>query len=123
MGWDEILVKDFCTHARSDNRFALHTDHPGGWEILRQLAMDKEDGNEQFEDIKHTDDARALAQKYLIGRVENGGMKPFPKAGELRPPLLTIKKPDDSGSMIMLAGAVIVAAAVGAFAYSRQKKN
>ncbi|KAK9511466.1 hypothetical protein O3M35_000115 [Rhynocoris fuscipes] len=40
-------------------------EHPGGEEILMSLAGG--DGTECFDDIGHSDDAKALRQRYLIG--------------------------------------------------------
>ena len=42
-------------------------DHPGGPEILLDLAG--QNGNEEFEDIGHSKDAREMLKQYEIGQV------------------------------------------------------
>ncbi|XP_071686166.1 cytochrome b5 [Rutidosis leptorrhynchoides] len=43
-------------------------DHPGGDEVL--LAATGKDATDDFEDVGHSDDARELMHKYLIGKVD-----------------------------------------------------
>ncbi|ETV77217.1 hypothetical protein H257_09104 [Aphanomyces astaci] len=48
-------------------------DHPGGPEIVLDLAG--KDGNEEFEDIGHSLDARKVLEKYLIGTLKESEEK------------------------------------------------
>jgi cytochrome b involved in lipid metabolism len=43
-------------------------DHPGGPEIILDLAG--QNANDEFEDIGHSNDARALMEKYVIGKLK-----------------------------------------------------
>ncbi|KAJ0551843.1 putative cytochrome b5-like heme/steroid binding domain, cytochrome b5, heme-binding protein [Helianthus annuus] len=43
-------------------------DHPGGSEVL--LASTGKDATDDFEDIGHSDDAKAMMDKYYIGDLE-----------------------------------------------------
>eukprot|EP00485_Elphidium_margaritaceum_P008492 CAMPEP_0202696540 /NCGR_PEP_ID=MMETSP1385-20130828/9837_1 /ASSEMBLY_ACC=CAM_ASM_000861 /TAXON_ID=933848 /ORGANISM="Elphidium margaritaceum" /LENGTH=146 /DNA_ID=CAMNT_0049352733 /DNA_START=41 /DNA_END=481 /DNA_ORIENTATION=- len=43
-------------------------DHPGGPDVLQDIAA--QDGTEEFENILHTEKARRMAKKYLIGKVK-----------------------------------------------------
>jgi len=47
-------------------------EHPGGPEIISDLAG--QDATEEFEDTGHSEDARAILKKYLVGEVEGGAM-------------------------------------------------
>ncbi|CAO3608397.1 unnamed protein product [Cunninghamella echinulata] len=61
-------------------------EHPGGEEVLLDEAG--KDATESFEDIGHSDEAREILAKYLIGeldevsRVNNHKLNPI-RAGEL----------------------------------------
>ncbi|KAK8509701.1 hypothetical protein V6N13_093554 [Hibiscus sabdariffa] len=44
-------------------------EHPGGDEVL--LAASGKDATDDFEDVGHSDDARELMKKYLIGEVDS----------------------------------------------------
>ena len=53
-------------------------DHPGGPEIILDLAG--HDGNDEFEDIGHSKDAKAMLDKFYIGKLdEKSVMKKFRK--------------------------------------------
>eukprot|EP00483_Globobulimina_turgida_P006674 UN06684 len=45
-------------------------DHPGGPDVLQDVAGT--DATEEFENILHTQKARKMAKKFLIGKVEGG---------------------------------------------------
>ena len=99
--------------------------HPGGYEILLDLAQSKEDGGKQYEDIKHSNEARIIAMDYLIGKLE-GTTEPFPmeSKGKLRPtpenPVTPTNINDDNSTMY-IGAAIVVAAAVAYFIYHRRK--
>ncbi|XP_039061365.1 cytochrome b5-like [Hibiscus syriacus] len=44
-------------------------EHPGGDEVL--LAASGKDATDDFEDVGHSDDARELMKKYVIGEVDS----------------------------------------------------
>ncbi|KAI5570071.1 hypothetical protein BDE02_11G000800 [Populus trichocarpa] len=43
-------------------------DHPGGDEVL--LSSTGKDATNDFEDVGHSDDAREMMEKYVIGEVD-----------------------------------------------------
>ncbi|KAI9218947.1 cytochrome b5-like heme/steroid binding domain-containing protein [Blastocladiella britannica] len=53
-------------------------EHPGGEEVLLEGAG--ADATEGFEDVGHSEDARELLKKYLIGEVKGGAAKKPTKA-------------------------------------------
>merc|ERR1719410_2300804 len=56
-------------------------DHPGGPDVLMDVAA--QDASEEFENILHTEKARKMAKKYLIGKLK--GTEPgnlFPSMDE-----------------------------------------
>jgi cytochrome b involved in lipid metabolism len=93
--------------------------HPGGWEILLDYAKRGEDAASEYESIKHTDDARKEAMKYLIGKVEES-VAPFPMktTGKLS---ATSAKPvtptnvTEGGDMYVIYGAIAAAIVVGGY--------
>ncbi|PWN42963.1 cytochrome b5 [Ceraceosorus guamensis] len=52
-------------------------EHPGGDEVL--LCEAEKDATEAFEDVGHSDDARALLPPMLVGEIEGGGEAAKPK--------------------------------------------
>ncbi|KAF8076701.1 cytochrome b5-like heme/steroid binding domain-containing protein [Lyophyllum atratum] len=48
-------------------------EHPGGDEVI--LAEGGQDATEAFEDVGHSDEARALLPEMLVGEFEGGGLK------------------------------------------------
>ncbi|KAJ3207964.1 Cytochrome b5 type B (outer mitochondrial membrane) [Dinochytrium kinnereticum] len=49
-------------------------EHPGGEEVVLEQAG--VDGTEAFEEIGHSDDARDMLKKYLIGKLDGASVKP-----------------------------------------------
>ena len=99
-------------------------DHPGGWEILFDYSKKCEDAAEEFESIKHTDDARKEALKYLIGKVEES-VAPFPmktqgKLKALGAPV-TPTNIVEGGEMYPVYGAIAVAVVVGSYFFLRKR--
>jgi hypothetical protein len=99
-------------------------DHPGGWELLWQIAQDGEDGAKQFEEIKHSTDARKEAMKLIVGRLEDV-KEPFPMVGQgkLIPtpdkPFTPTDIPENNN--VLYIGLGVVAVAVAYLIYQRKK--
>ncbi|KAK6538917.1 hypothetical protein TWF694_010471 [Orbilia ellipsospora] len=53
-------------------------EHPGGEEVLLDVAGT--DGTEAFEDVGHSDEAREILAKYLVGNLVRGPNDPKPAA-------------------------------------------
>lgn len=89
-----------------------------------EYAKKCEDAAEEFESIKHTDDARKEALKYLIGKVEES-VAPFPmksqgKLKELGKPV-TPTNIIEGGEMYPIYGAIAVAIAVGGYFFLKKR--
>jgi hypothetical protein len=59
-------------------------DHPGGVEIVTDLAG--QDAGEDYDDVGHSEEANAILEKFLIGKVGAG-------AGESKPAAAAAAKP------------------------------
>lgn len=84
---------------------AFLDDHPGGPEIMIDLAG--QDATAEFEDIGHSNDARAQLKPLLVGKVKGDVKKAAPAAGSAK----TINgRKDVSGNngplFLVLAGVV-----------------
>jgi hypothetical protein len=70
-----------------------------------------------FEEIKHSQDARNLASRYLIGKMQGSAASGMPKEGQYE---LSEKAPgkrssgEDDGGMMMMAAGVAALGAIGA---------
>lgn len=77
-------------------------EHPGGEEVVLDCAG--QDATGPFDDIGHSDDAREVLEKLLVGKVEGGA-----------PPAKTATaqdtKPDEFPVLLIVAGLGVVAAA------------
>lgn len=77
-------------------------EHPGGEEVVLDCAG--QDATGPFDDIGHSDDAREVLEKLLVGEVEGGA-----------PPAKTAtaqdSKPDEFPVLLIVAGLGVVAAA------------
>jgi len=61
-------------HGKVYNVTAFLDEHPGGDEVI--IAEGKNDASEAFEDVGHSDEARALLPGMLVGEFEkNSGLK------------------------------------------------
>merc|ERR1712154_224569 len=72
--WDEIKKHNqeedlwVVIYNRVYNLTDFQIDHPGGPDVLRDIAA--QDASEEFENILHTEKARKMAKKFLIGKVK-----------------------------------------------------
>mmetsp|Transcript_32059 Transcript_32059/g.28141 ORF Transcript_32059/g.28141 Transcript_32059/m.28141 type:complete len:150 (-) Transcript_32059:213-662(-) len=72
--WDEIRKHNteedlwVVIYNRVYNLTEFQIDHPGGPDVLQDIAA--QDATEEFENILHTEKARKMAKKYLIGKVK-----------------------------------------------------
>ena len=82
---------------------AFVDEHPGGVDTLLEEAGS--DGTQQFEGVGHSDSAKAIAEKYLIGELSESDK------AELS------KKSSKGGNSMVVAGAVAVLAAILFFVF------
>jgi cytochrome b involved in lipid metabolism len=84
-------------------------DHPGGEEVLVELAG--QDASEAFEEIGHSEDARDLLKKLLVGTLETSAGKPqdTAKAPEQIAPEKKKEAPRHSFSALYALVPVIIA--------------
>ncbi|KAI9490378.1 cytochrome b5-like heme/steroid binding domain-containing protein [Zychaea mexicana] len=74
MNFEEIKKHDkrndlyVVIHNKVYDITAFLSEHPGGEEVL--LDEGGRDATESFEDIGHSDDARELLKKYLVGELD-----------------------------------------------------
>eukprot|EP00483_Globobulimina_turgida_P007904 UN07920 len=72
--WDEIRKHNqeedlwIVLHNRVYEITDFQIDHPGGPDVLQDIAA--QDATEEFENILHTEKARKMTKKYLIGKVK-----------------------------------------------------
>eukprot|EP01083_Nonionella_stella_P253024 871093_1 len=72
--WDEIRKHNqeedlwVVLYNRIYNVTDFQIDHPGGPDVLQDIAA--QDASEEFENILHTEKARKMTKKYLIGKVK-----------------------------------------------------
>lgn len=87
-------------------------EHPGGPDVI--VSVSGKDCTQDFEDVGHTDSARRMAEKYVIGKLEgeevNENLR-IPTTKEVHD-----KKEKSSRSGSMNALVVLTAAAAVAFA-------
>ena len=83
-------------------------DHPGGAEVLLDVAG--QDADEFFEDIGHSNDARAELKKYLIGtyKMDAAALAKMQAAAERA----AMNKGSSNSSMMILVLVVLVAMAM-----------
>ncbi|ORY98402.1 cytochrome b5-like heme/steroid binding domain-containing protein [Absidia repens] len=92
-------------------------EHPGGEEVLFDEAG--KDATESFEDIGHSDEAREMLEKYLVGeldaasRVDNHKFDPI-RAGELPE-----EKPSGSALRVIIPALAVAGVLVYKFILSK----
>nr|UVC57375.1 PcB5 protein [synthetic construct]BAK78976.1 cytochrome b5 [Phanerodontia chrysosporium] len=67
-------------HEKVYNVTKFLDEHPGGDEVI--LAEAGKDATEAFEDVGHSDEARALLKDMLVGEFEKGGELKVKTAGK-----------------------------------------
>jgi len=110
--------------------------HPGGWEILLGNA-DGAENAVQYENIRHSADARAKAKELLVGRLPDATPSKFPMDEGVFPltsqggTSFTKQKPrpaappsdDGLGPMILAVGAAVAVAAGVAYYLLQQSRK
>jgi cytochrome b5 len=99
-------------HGRVYDVTRFLADHPGGGEVISSLAGSET--TSEFEDIGHSDAARRDAAKYFVGLLEGSD----PDASDNIPLLAQLSKQPIAGidtRLVILSGALAVAAAVASF--------
>ncbi|KAJ3416402.1 U2 snRNP-associated SURP domain-containing protein [Chytridiales sp. JEL 0842] len=90
-------------------------EHPGGEEVMLEQAG--VDATEAFEEIGHSDDARALLKSMIVGKVE-GVAKPAAKASKVAPTTsIHSSKTSSSASSGMSSALLVLVPVVAAGAY------
>ena len=98
--------------------------HPGGWEILLDYAIKGEDAAPEFEDIKHSNDARKEAMKHLIGKTHQSvSAFPMQTTGKLEATTakpVTPQVPDDGEKYMVIGAIAAVVIAGGLYLYKKR---
>ena len=101
-------------------------DHPGGPDVLQDVAA--QDASEEFENILHTEKARNMAKKYLIGKVK--GTVPgdlfsneYNKMNNAPPPDQIDSKQSSISSSTVLLGIVLIVLGIVYFWNSKKTTN
>ncbi|KAJ7959397.1 cytochrome b5-like [Quillaja saponaria] len=71
-------------------------DHPGGDEVL--LAATGKDATNDFEDVGHSDSAREMMEKYLIGEIDGSTV---PQKRAYIPPQKAPYNPDKTSEFVI----------------------
>lgn len=87
-------------------------DHPGGPEILQQKAG--QDATQDFDEVFHSDDAKAQLKDFIVGSVEGYVDKPAKTKAKAAG---TTTTSSSSNALLPLVGLVIVAAAIYFFVF------
>ncbi|KAF3080613.1 hypothetical protein TWF569_004923 [Orbilia oligospora] len=83
----EYTYADVAAHDTKESMYVVIDDkvydvspfvdeHPGGEEVMLDVAG--QDGTEAFEDVGHSDEAREILSKYLIGNLKRSENDPKP---------------------------------------------
>ncbi|RVD86451.1 uncharacterized protein DFL_004725 [Arthrobotrys flagrans] len=93
---------------------AFVDEHPGGEEVMLDVAG--QDGTEAFEDVGHSDEAREILSKYLIGNLKRSESDPKPVT--ISRAAASSSGDSSSGGLPGIVYAVLVAAvAAGGYYY------
>ena len=108
--------------------FPNKESHPGGYEILLMNAKEGNDPTSEFEDIKHSDEARAKALTLKVGKLE-GTTKPFPTKLSGLKGSMAKRIQDSSGKDLedpsnpFLVGAILAGLAASAYYVFTKKRG
>ncbi|CDH55944.1 cytochrome b5 [Lichtheimia corymbifera JMRC:FSU:9682] len=94
-------------------------EHPGGEEVLLDEAG--KDATESFEDIGHSDEAREILEKYLIGELDEASKKDNHKFNVIRAGELP-EQPKSGSFLRVVIPALLVAGAI-AYKFVLEKKH
>ncbi|OMO64234.1 hypothetical protein CCACVL1_21905 [Corchorus capsularis] len=75
-------------------------DHPGGDEVL--LAAAGKDATDDFEDVGHSFDARAIMEKYLVGEIDSSTVPEVKKFKQQQASTVTSYKGDEPSLLIKI---------------------
>ncbi|KAF3080612.1 hypothetical protein TWF569_004923 [Orbilia oligospora] len=120
----EYTYADVAAHDTKESMYVVIDDkvydvspfvdeHPGGEEVMLDVAG--QDGTEAFEDVGHSDEAREILSKYLIGNLKRSENDPKPiKISQAA----TSSSGESSGGLPGIVYAVLAAAlAAGGYYY------
>ncbi|KAF2860609.1 cytochrome b5 [Piedraia hortae CBS 480.64] len=100
-------------HDKVYNVGSFVDEHPGGEEVL--LDVGGQDATEAFEDVGHSDEAREILSKMLVGELKRQPGDPSPKTHSAT---ATAKPPPSAGGLgIGLYAFLILGGAAAYFAY------
>jgi cytochrome b involved in lipid metabolism len=109
-----ILGEDGEKHVYNVSEFL--DDHPGGPEIIMDMAG--QDATEEFEDIGHSNDARKLLSKFLVGKLkEEAGAASRAKKAVSSTRIASTPIDSNSVNTFFITLALIVLAAAFLFKY------
>ncbi|CAF9907421.1 MAG: hypothetical protein HETSPECPRED_007124 [Heterodermia speciosa] len=103
-------------HDKVYNATEFVDEHPGGEEVLMDVGG--QDATEAFEDVGHSDEAREILDKLLVGDLKRVAGDPAPKSEPPKPTAGTTTQ-DSTGfgigiyALVLLGGAL----AFGAYKY------
>ncbi|KAI8099367.1 cytochrome b5 [Halteromyces radiatus] len=92
-------------------------EHPGGEEVLLDEAG--KDATESFEDIGHSDEAREILEKYLIGELDEASRVDNHKFDPIRAGELPEQKQSGSALRVLLPAVVVAGVLVYKFVLSK----
>ncbi|KAI9310130.1 cytochrome b5 [Dichotomocladium elegans] len=95
-------------------------EHPGGEEVLLDEAG--KDATESFEDIGHSDEAREILEKYLIGELDEASRKTDHKYSPIRAGELPAE-PSSCGSVLKFVLPALIVAGAIAYKFVLEKKH
>jgi cytochrome b involved in lipid metabolism len=95
------------------------SEHPGGEEVIMDHAG--KDITQPFEDIGHSENAKELTEKYVVGKVDGPApslKKANPNSG-LNNPAKPVTKPAQGGSSTTILLLALVVAILAYYLYSK----
>ncbi|KAG5519458.1 hypothetical protein PMAC_002085 [Pneumocystis sp. 'macacae'] len=117
----KIDVSEVAKHStRNDLYMVIHkmvydvsrfiSEHPGGEEVLLDLAG--QDATDAFEDVGHSDEARDILKKLLVGKLEGVAERPGFTGNSH-----TFESRNSSSSKIYVGAAIVAFLALAIYVY------